>query len=75
MEERCSGTKFEVINTGMTAINSHAILAIARDCVPFNGDIWIIYMGNNEVIGPFGAGSVLGPKAPPLPPTSVRSAE
>jgi tetratricopeptide (TPR) repeat protein len=66
LEARCPGTQFEVINTGMTAINSHAILQIAGDCVPFQGDVWILYMGNNEVVGPFGAGSVFGSKAPPL---------
>jgi tetratricopeptide (TPR) repeat protein len=67
LEERCPGTKFEVINVAMTAISSHVISRIARDCVPFHGDIWIIYMGNNEVVGPFGPGSVFGDKAPPMP--------
>src|SRR5437762_2449825 len=66
LEERCPAAKFEVVNVAMTAINSHVILRIARDCLPFQGDIWIIYMGNNEVIGPFGAGSVFGSRAPPM---------
>jgi tetratricopeptide (TPR) repeat protein len=66
LEARCPGTKFEVVNVSMTAINSHVILPIARDCVPFKADLWIIYMGNNEVIGPFGAGSVFGSRAPPM---------
>jgi tetratricopeptide (TPR) repeat protein len=57
--------KFEVVNTAMTAINSHVILPIARDCARAGGDIWVIYMGNNEVVGPFGAGTVFGPQAPP----------
>lgn len=61
------GVRFEVVNTGMTAINSHVILPIARDCATANGDIWVIYMGNNEVVGPFGAGTVFGPQVPPLP--------
>src|SRR5882724_9743375 len=65
LEERCPATKFEVVNVAMTAISSHVILRIARDCLPFQGDIWIIYMGNNEIIGPFGAGSVFGSKVPP----------
>jgi tetratricopeptide (TPR) repeat protein len=67
LEERCPATKFEIVNVAMTAISSHVILRIARDCLPFQGDFWIIYMGNNEVIGPFGAGSVFGSKSPPLP--------
>ncbi len=31
-----------------------------------DGDLWIIYMGNNEMVGPFGAATVFGAKAPPL---------
>jgi len=59
--------RFEVINAAMTGINSHAILPIAHDCARAGGDIWVIYMGNNEVIGPFGAGTVFGAQTPPLP--------
>lgn len=61
------GTRFEVVNAAMTAINSHVILPIARDCAHADGDIWVLYMGNNEVVGPFGAGTVFGPATPPLP--------
>ena len=50
----------------MTAINSHTILPIARECAGLDGDLWIIYMGNNEMVGPFGAVTVFGAKAPPL---------
>jgi tetratricopeptide (TPR) repeat protein len=49
----------------MTAINSHAILPIARECARLDGDLWLIYMGNNEMVGPFGAATVFGAKAPP----------
>jgi len=55
--------KIEVINAGMTAINSHVIREIAKDCAPLAGDCWIVYAGNNEVIGPFGAGTVFGSQA------------
>jgi tetratricopeptide (TPR) repeat protein len=64
---RHPGVHFEVVNAAMTAINSHAILPIARDCTKADGDIWVIYMGNNEVVGPFGAGTVFGSQVPPLP--------
>jgi tetratricopeptide (TPR) repeat protein len=67
LEARYPGTHFEVINTGITAINSHVILPIAPDCARHHGDLWIIYMGNNEMVGPFGAATVFGEKAPPLP--------
>jgi hypothetical protein len=65
LTERFPEAKFEVICASMTAINSHALLPIARDCANHDGDLWIIYMGNNEVVGPLGAGTVIGPKTPP----------
>ncbi len=67
LELRYPGTCFEVVNAGIVAINSNVILPIARDCCGANADIWVIYMGNNEVVGPFGAGTVFGQQAPPLP--------
>jgi len=66
LQERYPGARFEVVNAAMTAINSHAILPIARDCAGQHGDLWVLYMGNNEVVGPYGAGTVFGPKAPNL---------
>src|SRR5215472_6537342 len=63
---RHPGTRFEVVNAAMTAINSHVILPIVRDCARADGDIWVLYMGNNEVVGPFGAGTVFGSPTPPL---------
>ena len=66
LEERFPTARFEIINTGITAINSHVVRPIARDCAKHNGDIWIIYMGNNEMVGPFGAATVFGTRAPPL---------
>jgi len=65
LRERFPGRKFEVINVAFTAINSHVILPIARECARHDGDIWIVYMGNNEMVGPFGAATVFGSKAPP----------
>ena len=63
---RYPGVRFEVVNAAMTGINSHATLAIARDCVRAKADVWVIYLGNNEVVGPFGAGTVFGPQTPAL---------
>ena len=67
LELRYPGTHFEVVNAAMVAINSNVILPIARDCAAADADIWVIYMGNNEVVGPFGAGTVFGQQTPPLP--------
>ncbi len=66
LRERFPETRFEVVCVAMTAINSHAILPIARECARRDGDLWIIYMGNNEMVGPFGAGTVFGPRTPSL---------
>lgn len=66
LRERYPDKQFEVVCAAMTAINSHALLPIARDCARRDGDLWVIYMGNNEVVGPFGAGTVLGPRSPSL---------
>ncbi len=67
LELRYPGTHFEVVNAAIVAINSNVILPIARDCANVDADIWVVYMGNNEVVGPFGAGTVFGQQAPPLP--------
>lgn len=66
LSARYPKTHFEIINLGITAIDSNVILPIARDCAAHDGDLWIIYMGNNEMVGPFGAATVFGARAPPL---------
>ena len=67
LRQKYPGTRFEIINVAFTAINSHVILPIARECAAREGDLWIIYMGNNEMVGPFGAATVFGSQAPRLP--------
>ena len=66
LQERYPASRFEVVNVGITAINSHVILPIARECARHDGDLWVVYMGNNEMIGPYGAGTVFGERAPAL---------
>jgi tetratricopeptide (TPR) repeat protein len=55
LNERYPGIHFEVICVAITAVDSNVILPIARDCARHQGDLWVIYMGNNEMVGPFGA--------------------
>lgn len=62
---RYPGRRFEVVNAAMTAINSHAVRLIARDCLDLDPDLLIVYMGHNEVVGPYGAGTVLTRRVPP----------
>jgi tetratricopeptide (TPR) repeat protein len=61
LEQQYPQCDFEVINTAITAINSHVVLLIAQDCAPCEGDLFIVYLGNNEVIGPYGAGTIFAP--------------
>ena len=58
LHERFPEKKFEIINTAITAINSHVILPIARELAQHQPDLFVIYMGNNEVLGPYGPGTV-----------------
>lgn len=66
LRERFPNRQVEVVNCAMVAINSHVILPIALDCAEQQSDLWVVYMGNNEVIGPFGSASVFGARAPSL---------
>ena len=59
LRERFPAVKFEVVNTGSVAINSHVVLRIAQQLADQRPDLFIIYSGNNEVVGPYGPGTVL----------------
>lgn len=56
--------EFEITNTGMVGINSHVALQIARQCAGQMPDAIVVHLGNNEVVGPFGAAGVLGAFSP-----------
>src|SRR5271166_7030028 len=59
LRESFPSMKFEVVNTGSVAINSHVLLPIAKGLADQRPDLFIIYSGNNEVVGPYGPGTVL----------------
>ena len=46
--------RFEFYNTACPGMNSHVMWAAARACRTLEPDVFLIYMGNNEMIGPFG---------------------
>jgi len=50
--------KIEVINTAMTSINSHVVYEIAKAIPGDPADFAVILMGNNEVVGPYGPGTL-----------------
>ena len=64
LNEHAAGTSFEVINAAVTAMNSHVARRIAKDCASHKPDLFVLFMGNNEVIGPYG---------PPTLPASLYS--
>ncbi len=67
LRERFPAMKFEVANTGSVAINSHVLLPIARGLADQRPDLFIIYSGNNEVVGPYGPGTALTSSGMSLP--------
>lgn len=64
LRDQYPGANIEVINTGITAINSHVVVKVAEDLASFKPDLFIVYLGNNEVVGPFGPGTALSPFEP-----------
>ncbi|MEI7898823.1 MAG: tetratricopeptide repeat protein [bacterium] len=66
LRTRYPGQPFEVVNGAMTAINSHVVREIARDCTAYEPSLFVVYMGNNEVIGPYGPGTVFQQWSPSL---------
>lgn len=67
LRTRYPSVNFEVVNTGSVAINSHVVLRIAEGLADQKPDLFIIYSGNNEVVGPYGPGTVLTTSAMSMP--------
>jgi len=59
LQQRFPGVDFQVVNTASVAINSHVLLPIAKSLSTQKTDLFIIYSGNNEVVGPYGPGTTL----------------
>jgi tetratricopeptide (TPR) repeat protein len=58
LRDRYPGVEFEVVNGGVTAVNSHVLLPMTRDAADLDADAIVIYAGNNEVVGPYGPGTI-----------------
>jgi hypothetical protein len=61
LEQRLSmetlGLHIEVINLGMTAVNSFVLWDLSKRIMKYDPDAVLIYAGHNEYYGSFGAGS------------------
>lgn len=55
--------RFEVINAAITAIGSAVVADIAEEVASLEPDVFVIYMGNNEAVGPYGPGTVITKKS------------
>ncbi len=55
LEDAYPGREIEVINCGITAINSYVLLDFAEEVTAQEPDLVLIYAGHNEFVGPYGA--------------------
>ncbi len=51
---RYPGVRFEVYNWAFASVNSSIMRPLARVSASLSPDAFIIYMGNNEIFGPYG---------------------
>lgn len=51
------GQRVEVVNLGMSAVNSYTVLDLTREALKHEADALVIYAGHNEFYGAFGTGS------------------
>lgn len=54
LEDAYPQVRFEVINCGITAINSFCILDFVEEVADYEPDLLLIYAGHNEFVGPYG---------------------
>ena len=67
LRKRYPSANFEVVNTGSVAVNSHVLLPLSKGLAKQRPDLFIIYSGNNEVVGPYGPGTALTSSGMRLP--------
>ncbi len=57
----------EVVNAAMRGINSHVVAPISSQCAELQPDLFVVYMGNNEIVGRYGPTTFLGRHAKLIP--------
>ncbi len=67
LAESHPGVRFEVVNTAMEGMNSHVVRAIAAEAAALEPDVFVVYAGNNEVVGPYGVADAFRHFTPSLP--------
>jgi tetratricopeptide (TPR) repeat protein len=61
---RLPDVSIQVVNAALPGIDSGVVVSIAEEAAALGADCFIIYMGNNEVVGPHGVASVVGGLTP-----------
>ena len=51
LRDQFPGERIEIINAAMRGIDSHIIRTIANECAALSPDLFIVYAGNNDMIG------------------------
>jgi len=59
LESTYPDRRVQVLNAAIRGINSHMIVPIAAECATLHPDLFIVYMGNNELCGLYGPESLL----------------
>ncbi len=68
LQEQSPHRRFEVLNAGITAINTHSEVDIVHQGMACEPDLIIVHSGHNEFYGPGGEASRAGAFAPRLYP-------
>jgi len=60
LQEAWPQVRVEVINCGVTAVNSYSLRAWAPEVLGYEPDMLVVYAGHNEFYGFYGPGSLFG---------------
>jgi tetratricopeptide (TPR) repeat protein len=60
LREAAPDVRWEFYNAACPGMNSNTMWAAARACARMQPDLFLIYMGNNEAVGPYGPTTSLG---------------
>jgi len=64
--------RFEVVVGAMAAVDSQVVRVIGRELAGHRPDAFLLYLGNNEVVGPHGPGTTAGGPLASLPAVRAR---
>lgn len=73
LADRFPDWDFDVYNASCPGMNSHVLRRTAAEAAAFSPDCFVIYMGNNEAIGPYGASTAMPSLGPLWSPVVVQT--